>query len=284
MVDISVLMSIYKNDKPNEVESAIQSILNQTYTPKQFVLVLDGEIPEALFQIVKAFSKDQRFEIIPLKENVGLGKALRIGIRYCTCKYVARMDSDDFSVIDRFEKQAKYLEKHPEIDVLGGQIEEYDEDMLRKLAFREVPLDMNHIASRCKKRNPMNHVTVIYKKESVLKSGNYQTCMYFEDYYLWCRMIQAGFIFKNLPDVLVHVRTGQNMYQRRGGTTYNKAIIDFQNKIFKLGLISRLEWAENLIIRLGVANMPNNLRGYIYQHRLRKSALPGKSGGGSTCF
>ncbi len=272
MVDISVLMSIYKNDHPLEVKDAIQSILNQTYQPEQIVIVLDGEVPNELLKVVETFAADSRFKVIPLKKNVGLGKALNTGIQYCNCEYVARMDADDFSVPDRFEKQAAYLSEHPEVDVLGGQIEEYDEKMKNKIAVRSVPTEMSDIISRCKKRNPMNHVTVVYKKESVLRAGNYQTCMYFEDYYLWSRMIKMGFSFHNLPDVIVHVRTGKTMYQRRGGRAYNKSVIEFQNKMYELGIINRIEWLENLVIRLGVANMPNVMRGYIYQHKLRTNS------------
>lgn len=279
MVNISVLMSVYKNDDPKEVESAIQSILNQSQPPKQVVIVLDGPIPDALLSVVKEFEEDKRFDVVPLEKNVGLGKALSVGIQHCKCEYVARMDSDDYSVADRFEKQMRYLEEHQNVDVLGGQIEEYDHKMQKAIAIRSVPLTMDEIKKRCKKRNPVNHVTVVYKKDSVLRAGNYQTCMYFEDYYLWCRMLQKGFVFNNLPDVLVHVRTGTTMYQRRGGKKYNDAIIDFQNKIYKLGLINRMEWLENLVIRIGVANMPNSLRGYIYQHQLRKNDIPNEIGG-----
>ena len=281
MVNISVLMSVYKNDNPKEVESAIQSILNQSRPPEQVVIVLDGPIPDVLLSVVKEFEKDNRFDIVPLEKNVGLGKALSIGIQHCRCEYIARMDSDDYSVADRFEKQIRYLEEHQDVDVLGGQIEEYDHEMQKAIAIRSVPLTMDEIKKRSKKRNPVNHVTVVYKKDSVLRAGNYQTCMYFEDYYLWCRMLQKGFVFNNLPDVLVHVRTGTTMYQRRGGKKYNDAIIDFQNKIYKLGLINRMEWLENLVIRIGVANMPNCLRGYIYQHQLRKNDTPNKIGGGA---
>ena len=96
--------------------------------------------------------------------------------------------------------------------------------------------------------------------------------MYFEDYYLWSRMIKMGFSFHNLPDVIVHVRTGKTMYQRRGGRAYNKSVIEFQNKMYELGIINRIEWLENLVIRLGVANMPNVMRGYIYQHKLRTNS------------
>lgn len=130
---------------------------------------------------------------------------------------------------------------------------------------------MNDIKKRICSRNPMNHVTVMYRKSAVLEAGNYITCLYFEDYYLWCRMLKNGCVFHNLNDVLVNVRTGEDMYKRRGGSTYNNAIIEFQRRIHKLGITRKSDMIKNIVIRLSVANMPNMLRGYLYQHQLRQN-------------
>lgn len=266
----SVLMSIYKNDKSDEVVNALDSIFNQSCKPSQIVLVLDGPISEDLRDAIYLFAKKNPIiDIVPLNENVGLGKALSIGLGYCKYDYIARMDSDDYSLPDRFEKQVRYLQDHPDIDVLGGQIAEYDSTMVNKLAVRKVPTTMTVIVQMMKRRNAMNHVTVMYRKSAVLNSGNYQHCPYFEDYYLWCRMINNGCKFHNLDDVIVNVRTGEGMYQRRGGKVYNEAIIGFQKKILKLGLINRVQYFTNLIIRLSVANMPNFFRGTLYRMLLR---------------
>lgn len=267
----SVLMSIYKNDKVNEVENSLNSIINQTLMPNQVVLVLDGPVPNELMSLVNRYSDEYKFiDIIPLEKNVGLGKALSIGLTYCKYEYVARMDSDDESLPDRFEKQINYLMEYPEVDVLGGQIAEYDSTMTKQLTVRQVPTQMNEIVNMMKSRNGMNHVTVIYKKSKVLAAGNYQHCPYFEDYYLWCRMMAAGSCFHNLKDILVNVRTGECMYRRRGGKLYYNAIITFQNNILSIGIINKRQYLKNLMIRLSVASMPNCLRGYLYKNKLRK--------------
>ena len=266
----SVLMSVYYGDKPEDVATALDSLLLQQLPPNQIVLVLDGPISEKMSETVKIYADaNPIIDVIPLKTNVGLGKALGIGLTYCKYEYIARMDSDDYSLPDRFEKQIEFLEKHPDIDILGGQITEYDADMKSVLAVRNVPLNMEEITERMKTRNAMNHVTVIYKKDAVLSAGNYLHCPYFEDYYLWCRMIKNGNTFHNLSDNLVNVRTGEKMYQRRGGQTYNRAIIEFQKKIRELGFISHTQYMKNLCIRLCVANMPNSLRAYLYKTKLR---------------
>ncbi len=273
MMQFSVLMSVYKGDKPDEVAHAINSVLNQTVRADQIVLVLDGPVSEELRQLVYQYADSEKaIEVFPLEQNVGLGRALSIGLTYCKYEYVARMDSDDYSLPDRFEKQIAFLKAHPEIDVLGGQIAEYDSAMKNELAVRTVPLTSDDIAEKMKARNGMNHVTVMYKKSAVLSSGNYQHCPYFEDYYLWCRMIKGGYKFHNLDSVLVNVRTGDGMYQRRGGKAYNEAIISFQKKILKLGVINKHQYFKNLAIRLCVANMPNTLRGYLYKTKLRSKS------------
>ena len=270
-MQFSTLMSVYKNDKPDEVACALDSILNQSRRPDQVVLVIDGPVSGELRELIERYaSQEPSIDTVPLKKNVGLGKALGIGLTHCKYEYAARMDSDDYSLPDRFEKQVNFLEKHPEIDVLGGQIAEYDSEMKKELAIRTVPLSSDQITKRMRVRNGMNHVTVMYRKSAVLAAGNYQHCPYFEDYYLWCRMIKAGHKFQNLDSVLVNVRTGEGMYQRRGGKTYNAAILHFEKKVLKLGFINRLEYIWNIIIRIGVANMPNGLRGYLYKTKLRE--------------
>ena len=270
MMQFSVLMSVYKDDKVDEVANALDSVLNQTLKPDQIVLVLDGPVTNELYETIEKYTGENGIiGVVPLEKNVGLGKALSIGLTQCKYEYIARMDSDDFSLPDRFEKQVSFLETHPDIDVLGGQIAEYDSTMQNELAVRTVPISMEEISRRMKIRNGMNHVTVMYKKSAVLEAGNYQHCPYFEDYYLWCRMIKAGYKFYNFDSVLVNVRTGEEMYQRRGGKSYNEAIIGFQKKILKLGTINRFQFLRNLAIRICVANMPNSLRGYLYKTKLR---------------
>ena len=176
----SVLMSVYKNDKAEEVANALDSLIHQTVRPDQIVLVLDGPGSDEINKLVNRYAfEEDIIDLVPLEKNVGLGNALSIGLTYCKYEYVARMDSDDFSLPNRFKKQIYFLNLHPEIDVLGGQIVEYDSKMRNKVAIRKVPLTMDDIANRMKTRNGMNHVTVMYKKSAVLAVGNYQHCPYF---------------------------------------------------------------------------------------------------------
>lgn len=267
----SVLMSVYKNDKSAEVEIAINSLLSQTLMPNQIVIVQDGPLDDNVSVLLDKYKeKSDLFTFVELKENVGLGNALNIGLNHCKFEYVARMDSDDYSLPERFEKQINFLKKHPEVDILGGYIEEFDELLQDSIAIRPVPINSSEIKQIMKTRNGMNHVTVIYKKSKVMEVGNYKDCLYFEDYYLWCRMLKNGMVFSNLEDVLVNVRTGSEMYKRRGGTIYNKSIINFEKKIYDMKFISFYEYCKNVCIRLAVSNMPNGLRSILYKKKLRK--------------
>ena len=179
------------------------------------------------------------------------------------------MDTDDISESKRFEKQIKYLSENNNIDVLGTNIVEYDDLMKNKLSKRTVPTNDEEIKKYAKSRNPMNHVSVIFKKQNVLKAGGYQDCLYFEDYFLWVRMIQNGNTFHNIQESLVNVRGGDEMIDRRGGIKYIKAIYNFEKKIKKLNFIDSKEFIYNIVARTTVAIIPKFLRKVIYEKKLR---------------
>lgn len=270
-IKFSVLMSVYKNDKSEDVKDAIDSLLNQTLLPNQIVILEDGKVSKKLDDLLENYSKKHKIiEIYKRKQNLGLGLTLNEGLNYCKYDYVARMDADDYSYPNRFEEEIRYLESHPDIDVVGCNIDEYDENLSKKLAVRVVPEFDKKIKKYMKKRNGVNHVTVIYKKQSVLNAGSYEDCLYFEDYYLWCKMIKNGCKFYNIQESLMKIRAGFDMAKRRGGLSYSKYIINFENKIYKIGIINKFEYIFNLFIRLSVANIPNSFRTILYKKQLRK--------------
>lgn len=266
----SVLMSVYVKEKPKHLETAINSILKQTLLPNEFVIVKDGPLTKKLDTLLQNYAKKNSIiKLIQIKENVGLGKALNEGLKYCSYDYVARMDSDDISLDDRFEKQIVFLKNHPECDVIGGNIMEFDDKSGKDISIRKVPTDNLNILRFLKKRNPMNHVTVMFKKKSVLEVGSYMDCPYFEDYYLWARMLKNKMNLINTDDVLVRVRAGMAMSNRRGHFKYIKSILNFENKLLSLGLINIFTYVFNIFTRSVVSLVPNKIRYYIYQEKLR---------------
>lgn len=270
----SVVMSVYRNDKIEWVKGAIESITSaQTYKPNEILIVVDGPISEQLSQLLLKYenNKEYNFNIIWLSENKGLGNALRIATELAKNDLIARMDSDDVSLPDRFEKQIKYLQDYPDCDLLGGQIVEFVVSEDNIVGKREVPISNEVVYKWIKKRCPFNHMTVMFRKSKVLAVGNYIDWHFNEDYYLWIRMAEAGYKFANLPDTLVNVRVGKDMYARRGGWKYFKSEKGLQDYMYKKKIISLTQYLFNVTVRFGVqVAMPNKVRGFIFQKLFRK--------------
>lgn len=273
-IKFSVLMSIYYKEKPANLKLALDSVINQTYKPSEIILVEDGPLTQELDLLIDNYcSKYDFIKIIKLKKNQGLGNALNVGLKHCKYEYVARMDTDDISLPNRFEKQFKFIESNPEYDVIGSNIIEFDDSTNEDISVRKVPEIHEEIVRYSKKRNPVNHVSVIFLKSSVLSVDSYQDCMYFEDYYLWMRMINRGFKFYNVQENLVRVRAGLSFSSRRGNLKYIKNIINFENKVLKLGLIPVHLYFYNVFVRSVVSLMPNKLRYQLYQKKLRNAKM-----------
>ena len=269
----SVLMSVYKKENPSFLDQSLASLLvNQTRIPSEVVLVCDGDLTDELEAVISKY-KDMFPEIlkVPRKENGGLGKALNFGLDYCTNELVARMDTDDICFPDRFEKQLTVFEEHPEYDIVGGLLEEFVGTVDNTVSIRKVPEMHSDIVSFSKKKNPLNHPTVMFRKAAVLKAGNYQHCPLFEDYYLWVRMIMSGALFYNIQEPLLHFRTSEDMYKRRGGLRYALQEVKFERTLMSMGYINRMEFLSNSAIRFIVHIIPNSIRAGIYKKFLRKS-------------
>lgn len=271
MDNFSVLLSVYYKENPKYLEESLNSIFVQTIRPNEVILVEDGELTDELYLTIAKFEKKYKniFKVVKYKENRGLGVALHDGLLECSNEIVFRMDTDDICLPYRFEKQLNIF-KNNDVDVVGGNIKEFDEGMLNETSMRIVPESDENIKKMMKKRNPLNHMTVAYKKSKVLEAGNYKDMLYFEDYYLWARMAKKGCIFRNVQEILVNVRGGNDMIKRRGGKKYIKPIIRFEKELLKLKIISRIEYLNNTLIRVFSALIPNSIRSILYKKALRK--------------
>lgn len=274
MDKFSVVTSVYRNDKPEFVRVALDSMLvEQTLKPSEIVLVRDGSVPVDLERLL--FEYEARYSdvmhIIRLDKNGGLGNALKLGVETAKYDIVARMDSDDICLPNRFELQLQYLYKHPEIDIIGGQMTEFIDTPDNIIGKRVVPCTNNEIYNFMKGRCALNHVTVMFRKEAVLKVGNYQDWFWNEDYYLWVRMMMAKCVFANLPDLLVNVRSGEDQYARRGGMKYFKSEESIQRLMLDNHLINWGGYFSNVAKRLIVQLLlPNWLRGWVFRTFARK--------------
>lgn len=242
MDKFSVVTSVYRNDNPEFVRVALDSMLvYQTLKPSEIVLVQDGSVPVDLERLI--FEYEAKYSdvmhIIRLDKNRGLGNALKLGVENATYSLVARMDSDDICLPNRFEKQVFFMESHPECDVVGGQMTEFIGKPANIVGKRIVPENNEDIYKYMKGRCALNHVTVMFRKDSILKVGNYQDWFWNEDYYLWVRMMMNKCVFANLPEVLVNVRSGEDQYARRGGMRYYKSEKGIQKLMLDNHLINR---------------------------------------------
>lgn len=270
----SVLISVYKNDKPEDFKTALSSVtIMQTQKPSEVVLVVDGPVPDGVNKVISdaETANPGLFHVVRFEQNQGLGIALQKGMEAASNDIVMRMDSDDIAVPDRFEKQLTFMVEHPEVAVCGGQIAEFIDSVDNVVGNRTVPCNNDDIYRYMKSRCAFNHMTVALRRSKVLEVGNYQPWFWNEDYYLWIRLMIAGCAFANLHDTLVNVRVGKEMYQRRGGMKYYKSEKDIQKFMFQNSLISYPRYCVNVMIRFIIqVAMPNWLRGFIFKKLFRK--------------
>lgn len=267
----SVLMSIYAKEKPEYARACFESLLRQTSPADEWVIVEDGKLTDELYALLTEYETKYTglMKRVPLESNKGLGLALREGVLACSNELIARMDTDDIAVDDRFEKQLAMFAENPQLDICGSHIKEFIGAPENLTAERKVPLTDEEIKHYQKRRDGVNHVTVMFKKSMVLKAGNYQHALLMEDTLLWVNMILAGAVFANIDDYLVLVRTGEDMYKRRGGWAYYKKYKSGRKMVYQTGYISWWDYKYTLMIQLIVALIPNKLRAFIFKRFLR---------------
>lgn len=266
-------MSVYKNDNPEDFKTAVHSIYtHQTVKPSEIVLVVDGPISENLLSAIEELkSSIPVLKVVSLPKNMGHAIARQTGLEISENDLVAVMDADDLSLPNRFEKQLKVFQEHPDVSVVGGLINEFIRSTDNIVGTRTVPEKDEDIKVYLKNRCPMNLVTVMLRKSDIMNVGGYQDWYCEEDYYLWIRLTLAGYKFYNIQDNLVNVRVGEEMYQRRGGLKYFKSEARLQKFMYEHHLISRSKYIYNVLIRWAVqVAMPNKVRGWIFRMFARK--------------
>lgn len=268
-MNFSVLMSLYYKEQPAYLEACLYSLQTQTLPASEIVVVFDGLISESLEQVVQNFAEKLPLVVVRLPHNVGLGRALNEGLKYCSNEWVFRMDTDDICLSNRFEKQVEFIQENPDVVLLSAQIEEFDECMSNSLGIRSVPIGCEEIYSSALLRNPFNHMATAYKKSVIKEVGGYQHHLYMEDYNLWLRVIARQYKVYNLPEILVKVRSGRAMYARRKGLDYIKSELQLAKLKKQLKLQSSVTANIYFIIRALPRLLPKSLLGRVYK-KLRK--------------
>ena len=267
----SVLMSLYIKEKAEYFDECMKSILCQTVLPAEIVIVFDGPISTNLRRMVEKYKLDnpELIKTVENKENKGLGLALADGVLVCTYELIARMDTDDIAREDRFEKQLDLFLADPQLDICGSHIIEFEGNIENILSKRNVPIEHKKIAKYQRQRSAFNHMTVMYKKSTVLRAGNYEHCPLMEDDMMWIRMLIAGAKCANVDDYLVYARTGYAMIERRGGWAYFRKYRSGRKKILETGYISNWDYLKTVGVQLIVALIPKQLRLFVFTKLLR---------------
>lgn len=264
----TVLMSVYAGEKAENLRQSIESMISQTLLPFECIVVCDGPLGEALEDVLQEY--EGRIRTVRLRQNAGLGPALREGMKECRTELVLRMDSDDVALPERAEKQMAFMCAHPEIDVISCAVKEFCGDTEQISAVRTLPEDDESIRVFAKKRNPMNHPAVCFRKSAVEKCGGYEPVPYYEDYDLWIRMLMNGCRMANMAEPLLLMRSDSDFYERRGGRRYLSCTRDFLRRARDIGFLTRREYYKSLFVRGAVNMMPNCLRKVFYKKFLRR--------------
>ena len=271
----SVLMSIYYKEKPQYLKLAIQSMLDQTVAPDEFIIVKDGPLTDELDAIINDFIKEYPalFTIICNETNLGLGPALRKGVETAKNELIARMDSDDYAVPDRCEKQLKIFKKDPQLGMVGTFEAEFINEIKNVVSVHRVPEENAAIKKFMRRRCAVLHPTVLFKKSEVIRAGNYQESSVFavyEDYDLFARMIfDAKVKCYNIQETLYYIRISKDFYERRGGVVYAKTVLRFKWHLFRKGDMSFVDFCVSGLGQAFVCVLPNKLRKLFYMNFLR---------------
>lgn len=269
MTEISVLISTYHGEDPDDVDICLETTYTQSRQPDEVVIVEDGPLPSELQSVVDTWR--DRYpdvtKIISFEENRGTGAALKTGLSECTGELVAKVDSDDFSHETRLERQLQFLNDNPGVAAVGGYMREILPDGSNRV--RKVPESPEEIRSYAKYRSPINHPTSMYRREVAEAVGGYRDLRSMQDYDLWVRMLNDGYVLVNLPEVLVESRVDEGWYARRGGIDYAKLELKLLLDFVRMGFLNKTELLKNVIMKSPVRLAPGPLREYIYSRHLR---------------
>ena len=268
----SVLMAVYIKETAEHLELAIKSMLNQTVKTNDFVLVKDGPLIPELDKVINKYSTmyPGLFNIIELDKNMGLGYALKVGVEHCKNEWIARMDSDDFSIPERCEKQLELIRKKSNLDIVGSSIIEFSGYIGNVQAYNHLPETNEEIHEYAKRRCPFSHPSLMIRKSKILEVGNYREYHLCEDYELWTRMLANGAQCYNINEYLVYIRVDENFYKRRGGIKYLKSILSLKTELYKRGFYSFKDYCISSSAHIVMCLLPNRIRTFLYKKFLRK--------------
>lgn len=268
----SVLMTVYHKENPEHFSMAIQSMMSQSARTDDFVIVCDGPLTKELDAVLERYVQQYPgiFNIVRLPENVGIGAAANAGLHKCKNDLVAKMDADDISLPWRCEKQLKMFVQNPQLTVVGGFIEEFDQDPDKPFAVRSVPKTNAEIRKFARRRQPFNNMTVMMRRKAALAVGGYNDLRRNEDYDLYLRILYANYYTENLTDILVKARVNKDAYSRRASLATFKGCIRSRWAAFRIGYSSLWDFLYCAAGALILLICPGFVSRFIYDAFLRQ--------------
>jgi len=272
MIPFTVIISLHKTDRAVWFYEAASSVLDQTCPPNYMLITIDGDLlpdQEAILVELKSNYRDVMISEVRRKAVNSRGVLLGEAVNECQTELVAIMDADDIALKDRFQKQLNMFTENSELDVVGSWVEEISPRDETHSTLRIVPHRHSDIYAFAKYRNPINNMTVMFKKKSVLAAGNYQGMQNFADYWLWIRMLESGAVFGNLSEVLVRARAAEAMIERRSGVKYVISEANFYRHCHKVGFLSAPYALLMFFVRAPLRLLPKYLLAAFFRIFLR---------------
>ena len=267
-MNFTILQSVYNKDKPEFLWQSLKSIADNTVQPESIILVKDGKLSDALETVITEWKSKLPLKVVGYEQNRGLAYALSYGLKFVETDLVARMDSDDIAMPNRFKIQESYMKQHPDVEILGGSLEEFnDEGTLHKV--RTYPQNFTAIKNSIHKASPLGHPTVMFR-HSLFKRGYRYSNQFFicEDVVLWFEALAGGIKINNIHDIVLKFRRNDSMMNRRGKKKAWSEFLAYTYGIHMLDGIFTIKYiypCARLLFRL----MPSSIIKFIYNSKLR---------------
>lgn len=270
--EYSAAMSVYAGEKPEYLRQSLESMLRQTHPCSEFLLVCDGRLTDELDTVIAEYIEKfgGRLCTIRMGRNVGVGACANAAIDAAVNEYIVKMDSDDIADPRRCEVQLRYMARHPELDMCGAYIQEFDSVTGEEIAVKRTPVKNHDIHRYARRRNPFNNQTLVFRKSTAKRVGGYSTVRRCEDYEFVVKMLAAGAIGVNIPRVLVRYRVNEGNLERRRDLRNTKSFIAVRWKIFRMGYSSLIDFIVPCSAQLVLFLLPGSLTGKLYSRFLRK--------------
>lgn len=272
---LSVIISVYQTEKPIYFEEALKSVWDdQMRKPEQIVLVEDGPLTDGLSAVITHW-KEKLGDVLCIcqnETNLGLTKSLNVALQHVTTDLVARMDSDDRSDAKRFERQEAYFESHPDVDIVGGALQEFDEDH-DCLNVRNYPLTHEEATKYIMKASPLAHPAVMMRMKMFHEGLKYdERYRMSQDIQLWFDAIMKGYHIGNIPEVVLYFRRAGDVFKRRSRVKAKNEFKIYMNGIYRMHGLWTTAYRYP-IARYIFRNLPTPIVKWIYGSKLRNQVL-----------